>query len=196
MLDQPAVVLLAVGLAAILLVLEAALPTGGLAGAASAAAIAVAVWGIARQEADWWPLVLVAAAITVWGALAAMRRTPVLGQVLAAVLYGGGAVGFAVANEDTPALVVAVVTAVGLPLVFPPLARSAERLVDLPAQMGMESVPGRQVTVLAWDGRAGRVSLDGTTWRAKGPTGLAPGMEVTVEGSDRMTLIVGATMPA
>lgn len=196
MLDQPAVVLLAVGLAAILLVLEAALPTGGLAGAASAAATAVAVWGIARQEADWWPLTLVAAAITLWGALAAMRRTPTLGQALAALLYAGGAIGFAAANDDAPALVVAALTSVGLPLAFPPLARSAERLVDLPAQVGMESVPGRRVTVLAWDGKAGTVSLDGTTWRATGPTGLAAGAEVTVVGSDRMTLIVGATMRA
>jgi membrane-bound ClpP family serine protease len=196
MLDQPAVVLLAVALAAVLFLLEVALPTGGLAGAASAVGVAVAVWGISSQDADWWPLALVAAAITVWGALVAVHRSPVAYQAVAACLYAGGAVGFGVANHDGPAIVVAVLTSVGLPLAFPSVSRAADRLVDLPAQMGLESLPGRRVRVLAWEGESGTVGLDGAIWQARGPAGLTPGSDVTVVASERMTLVVGASMPA
>jgi membrane-bound ClpP family serine protease len=195
-LDQPAVVLLAAALAAVFFVLEVALPTAGVAGTASAVAVAIAGIGIAQQDADWWPLALVPAAMAVWAALVARRRAPLVAQVLAGGVYAGGAIGFALANEDGLALAVAVATSLALPAAFPRLCAAAERLVDLPAQVGMESFAGRIATVASWDAGRGTVVLEGVHWSARGDGPFAEGDEVNVVGHDRMTLLVGAKLPA
>src|SRR5207237_5663441 len=86
-LDQPAVVLLAAAASVVFLLLEVALPTVGLAGSTGLALCALAVWGIHRQDADWWPLLGVAAAVVVWGVLIAMHRRTTSGQMTAAALF-------------------------------------------------------------------------------------------------------------
>jgi len=180
-LDEPAVVLLAATGATIFLLLEVALPTVGLAGTAGLALAALAAWGADRQGDQWWPLLGVAAAITVWGVLIARHRHPAWGQAAAAALFAGGALGYAASTSDAPATITAVVaTAILAGAAFPRIAAGADRLLGAPPAVGMESLVGTTATVAQWDGTAGKVTVGGTLWSATGPEGLTPGEAVVV----------------
>jgi membrane-bound serine protease (ClpP class) len=189
-LDQPAVVLLAVAVGAVLFLLEVALPTVGLAGGAALLLGAVAAWGIQRQSATWWPLVAVVAAMAVWAVLVAARRPSVVGQALAGGLFAAGAVGFGVVNDDVGAAACGVVVAAALPALFPRILGAAQRLLDLPPQVGMEAMVGAGGEVVEWSGGRGRVRVGGTLWNASGPEGLVAGQAVEVRGVSGMTVEV------
>lgn len=193
MLDEPAVVLVAATAAAILLLLEVALPTVGLAGTAGIALAALAAWGAERQGDDWWPLLGVVAAVSVWGVLVAVHRHPLKVQLVAAALFASGALGYATTTGDSPAAVTAVV-ATGLlsGVAFPRIAGAAERLLGAPPQVGMEAMVGATATVNAWADGRGEVVLEGSLWSAEGPADLVPGDRVVVTETTGLSLRVDA----
>lgn len=191
MLDQPAVVLLAATASAVLLLLEVALPTVGLAGTAGTAFAVLAAWGANQQGDGWWPLFGVAAAVAVWGVLVARHRRSVGGRAVAAGLFLFGGLGYAVSTGDRPAAVTAVVTtAVLAAFAFPRIAAGAERLNDAPVQHGMDAMVGSHAIVDVWDGDRGRVLVHGTRWSATGPARLEPDDEVIVTATSGLALSV------
>jgi membrane-bound ClpP family serine protease len=193
--QEPAVVLLAVVLAAALLVGEFALPTLGIAGTAAAGLLVLAIVGIAEAELEWWPLSLAVIAIVLWCVMIARRRTSVVQQGVAVGIFTGGALGFGVIEGDPTAIVLALASAGGVAVGFPALFDRAARLYDAPSPVGMESYVGRPATVSAWKGTTGSVVLDGSFWNAEGPEGPAEGDEVLVTGYEGMRLIVRQSAP-
>jgi len=193
--QEPAVVLLAVVLAAALLVGEFALPTLGIAGTAAAGLIVLAIVGISDAELDWWPLSLAIIAIVLWCVMIARRKTSVVQQAVAVGTFTAGALGFAVLESDATAIVLALASAAGLAVGFPTLFDRAARLYDAPSPVGMESYVGRPTEVSHWEGSTGTVVLDGSFWNAEGPEGLAEGDRVVVTGYEGMRLTVRPAGP-
>src|SRR5205823_14411698 len=127
---------------------------------------------IHRQDADWWPLLGVAAAVVVWGVLVAMHRRTTSGQVAAAALFLAGGVGYAISTTDWPGAVTAVVATARLTYIYPRIARGAERLTAAKPAVGLDSYAGEMARVSEWDGGRGRVVLHGSLWSATGPADL------------------------
>ncbi|HVE94848.1 MAG TPA: NfeD family protein [Acidimicrobiales bacterium] len=188
--DLPAVVLLALTLAAALLLVEVALPTLGVAGTA---ALVLAVWAVAlvdRQGYAWWPLMSVVAAVCVWAVLLTRRRASVASQAVAAVLFGAGSTAYGLLADDPATVAVGLVGAGALAAGFRPLLASTRRLLELPHQTGMDALIGRTGVVTSWADGRGTVRIDGSLWNARDPRELAPGTEVTVRGFSGMTVEV------
>lgn len=195
--DLPAVVLLALTLAAALFLVEVALPTLGVAGTA---ALLLAVWAVAvvdRQGYAWWPLMLVVAAVFVWAVLLTRRRASLASQAVAATLFGSGATIYGVLADDPGTVAVGVVGAGALAAGFRPLLAATRRLLDLPHQTGMEALVGRVGVVTSWADGRGTVRIDGSLWNARDPREFAPGTEVVVRGFSGMTveLALRASIP-
>jgi membrane-bound serine protease (ClpP class) len=193
--QEPAVVLLAVILAAVLLVGEFALPTLGIAGTAAAGLVVLAGVGISEAELEWWPLSLAIIAIVLWCVMIARRRTSVIQQGVAVGVFTGGSLGFGVIEGDITTIVLALISAAGLAVGFPALFDRAVRLYDAPSSVGMDSHVGRLATVSAWEGTTGSVVLDGSFWNAEGPAGVAEGDEVLVTGYEGMRFTVRRPAP-
>ena len=190
LLDAPAVVLLALSLAAALLVIEVALPTGGVAGLLSLVLGIAGVAAISRQDADWWPLLATAVGALLWAVLIANRRRSPAVELFAVALFAGGAATFGALEESwgTAALGVALALAGGA--AFPWLHAAAVRLLDQPVKVGMEALVGEVGRVVSWDAGAGTVRLQGSLWNATAPEPLADGDEVQVVGFSGMTIQV------
>src|SRR5690349_1249085 len=180
--QEPAVVLLAVVLATVLVVGEFALPTLGIAGTAAAGLIVLAGYGISQNDLEWWPLSLSVIAIVLWCVMIARRQTSVVQQAVAVGTFTAGSLGFGVVEEDVTTIVLALLSAAGLAVGFPYLFDRAARLHDAPSSVGMGSYVGRTAKVSAWEGTIGSVVLDGSFWNAEGPEGLAVDDEVDVTG--------------
>ncbi len=208
--EEPSVVLIGVTLAAVLFVVEMALPTLGLAGFLSFTAAAVAIAGLARQDLVWWPLFGTALAVVAWLVLIlGRRRSPPIEMATVAVVAISG-VAFGVVNDDAPTIVVAVASAVALWALFPLIHRAFIRLTGRPAQAGTEAFVGRLAVVDRWDADHGVVQFEGSRWNAAGPHGLqaadpvvivavaGSSLTVTRPGSDAVTYppIAPPTMPA
>jgi membrane-bound ClpP family serine protease len=193
--QEPAVVLLAVALAAALLVGEFALPTLGIAGTAAAGLIVLAIVGITEADLDWWPLSLAVIAIVLWCVMIARRQTSVAQQAVAVGIFTAGSLGFGVLVEDVTTIVLSLVSAAGLAIGFPYLFDRAARLHDAPSPVGMASYIGRTTTVSAWEGTTGSVVVDGSFWNAEGPAALAVDDEVVVTGYEGMRLTVRRPAP-
>jgi len=189
-LDEPAVILLCVTLAAALVVVEVALPTLGMAGTTSAASAFLAIVGIGRADATWWPLIGSAVAVVLWSALVLSRRRSRATELGAIAAYAAGSAGFAIANDDWAASGVAVVCSFALAAAFPPLHRGATRVLDARAQTGMESLVGQIARVDRWHDSSGVVVFGGTRWSATTarPFSLGKGDEVTIVGSHGNTV--------
>ena len=194
---SPAVVLVATTLAAVLLLIEAALPTFGIAGASAFLLGVVAVIAAEDSDAPWWPLLLVVGGVVMWTVLIVMRRPPTVeAQVVAGALFGSGCLLYAVLAEDAASVVVALAGSIAAPLVFPRLHRSARRLADLPPQVGMEALVGRIGVVTRAVGNVGTVQLDGSFWNVRSDAVLTPGSYVVVTAWSGMTLSVAPSAPA
>jgi membrane-bound ClpP family serine protease len=193
--QEPAVVLLAVVLAAALLVGEFALPTLGIAGTAAAGLIVLAIVGITEADLEWWPLSLAVIAVVMWCVMIARRQTSVVQQGVAVGIFTAGSLGFGILEEDPTTIVLALVSAAGLAIGFPVLFDRAARLHDAPSPVGMASYVGRTAKVSAWEGTVGSVVLDGSFWNAEGPAGLAVDDEVDVTGFEGMRLTVRRPAP-
>ena len=189
-LDEPALVLVAFVLGALLVVVELALPTLGVAGTTALALGVVGVVGLNRQDIDWWPLLLVGAAVAMWSVMIARRAAPLAQQAAAAGLYASGALTFGFLAGDGPTIVIATAAAVLKPLGFPTVFEAAVKLLDKPAQVGLESLVGAHVTVASWEGDRGTVRAMGSLWNARSGHALSPGAEVVVTGFHGMTLDV------
>ena len=183
LLDQPAVVLLCVMIAAALLLVEAALPTFGIAGTTGLLAAIGAAVGINRQDAEWWPLLGTAAAIIVWALLILARRRSPVAEAAAIAAFAAGGLGFAAVNSDWASAALTIVGTVGLALAFPPLHGAATKVLDAPPQTGMESLVGQPAVVDRWADNGGVVLLGGTRWNAVGAA------VADLHGGDRVTVV-------
>ena len=81
---------------------------------------------------------------------------------------------------------------------FPFLLGATQKLVDLPAQTGIEAFDGRTATVVSWDTATNRgtVRLDGSLWNAAATVPVRSGDEVLVIGHERMELRITPTSVA
>lgn len=190
LLDQPAAILVIITLAALLFVVEAALPTMGVAGTLALVLGVAAVVGVEQQDATWWPLVGPAGAIVLWCVMVARRSRTPGGQALAATLFGAGSVAFGAYEDSAVTAVVGMLAAVGLAAAFPHLHGAARRLLERPTQVGMDSLVGAEGTVVGWAGTTGNVRLQGSLWNAHAAEPLAIGDVVTVVTFSGMTLEV------
>jgi membrane-bound ClpP family serine protease len=166
LLDQPAVVIVAAALASVCLLLEVALPTVGLAGSTGAALALLAAWGVGRQDADWWPLLGIVAAVALWGGLIAARRASSFGHPIAVGLFLAGALGYGVAADDVTAMVTAASSTAVLVVIYPRIGAAAERLGGARPAVGPGSMVGAKAVVVDWDGAHGHVLIGGTRWSA------------------------------
>jgi membrane-bound serine protease (ClpP class) len=165
-----------------------ALPTFGVAGIGGLALLGAGVWGLVLGRQPWWPLVLIAVAVSLWAVLLVRRSARLSAQLGAAGLYALGSVGFGAAAGDAATMAVGAAATAGLAATFPVLRRAATRLLDEPPQVGMDALTGRAATVVQWDGDRGTVRLDGSLWNAAAEVALFPGDDVVVVGHDRMVL--------
>ena len=136
-----------------------------------------------------------APAVCLWAVLLVTRRAPPAARATATALFGSGSVAYGLLAADPPTIALAAAATVALPVAFGPLLRATARLLDLPAQLGMEALVGRPGTVVRWEGAAGTVRVDGSLWTARGPVALSVGDEVVVVGSTGMTVEVARRTP-
>jgi membrane-bound ClpP family serine protease len=189
-LAEPVVVLLAVALAASLFVIEAALPTMGLAGTLGLVLGIAAVVGISESDDDWWPLLGPMLAVALWAVLVASRTRSRAVEAGAVGLFAGGSLVFGVLAESPLAAGFGVAIAVPLGAGFPHLHGRARRLLDQQPRVGLEAYVGRTTEVVRWQGTAGTVRLEGSLWNATSPHDLDSGDPVTVTGHHGSTLEV------
>ncbi|MGQ0744134.1 MAG: NfeD family protein [Acidimicrobiales bacterium] len=178
--------LVALTLASALLVIEAALPTVGLAGLSGLSLLLVALLAAARGSDPWWPLILVGAAVCVWTFGLLTRSSSVNLQAVAMVCFALGSVSYGILAADVPTVALAVAGSVALPLGYWPLLAASNRLMSAPAQTGMEALVGRAGTVSSWSKGRGSVRVDGSLWNARSRSALEPGAEVVVTGHREM----------
>jgi membrane-bound ClpP family serine protease len=193
--NEPAVILICVVLASALFVTEMALPTLGLAGITGAALVVLAAIGIEDADLDWWPLSLAAVAVGLWCVMIARRKTSTIQQGVAVGLFTAGALGFGILAEDAAAIVLALISAVGVAVGFPFLIERSNRLLDAPSDVGMDSLVGKTATVTSWAGGSGKVMLQGSLWNASGLDGLTEGDEVVVSDFEGMSFTVRRPAP-
>jgi membrane protein implicated in regulation of membrane protease activity len=150
----------------------------------------VGIDGLSQRDDVWAPLTLIAVAVALWAVLLVRKSDAPTGRLVAAGLYALGTIGYGATAGSVGAAAVGAVATGGLSAVFPVLLRGTRRLLDQPAQVGMEAYEGRRATVVAWDreARRGTVRLDGSLWNATADVPLGPGDEVVVVGHERMEL--------
>ena len=189
-LDSPPVIVIALTLSAALLLIEVALPTFGVAGIGGFAMLWVGIDGLSQRDDVWAPLTLIAVAVALWAVLLVRKSEHPTGRLTAAGLYALGTIGYGVSSGSVGAAAVGAVATGGLSAVFPVLLHATQRLLDQPAQVGMDSYDGRTATVVSWDweARRGTVRLDGSLWNATATVPVRPGDEVVVVGHERMEL--------
>ena len=190
LLDEPATILVVITMASLLLVVEAALPTVGIAGTLALALSVAAVVGIERQDATWWPLLGPAAAVVVWSVMIARRDRPLGGQVTAALLFGSGSIAFGAIADSPFTAILGAVAAAKMAVLFPWVHGAAQRLLERPTQVGMDSLVGAPGEVVSWTGLAGTVRLEGSLWSATSSRPFDAGDPISVVSFSGMTLAV------
>jgi membrane-bound ClpP family serine protease len=188
--DAPAVVLVAFTLAAILFLVEVALPTFGVAGLSALALASFGFAAAAEHDQAWWPLLLAAAGVCLWAVLLFSRRTSTFAHLAAAGLFIVGGTSYGILASDPTTVILSVAGAAALFFSFRPLLATTNRLHDMPPQVGMQALVGRAGVVASWAGEAGSVRLDGSLWNAKGASPLAVDDEVVVVGYNGLTIDV------
>jgi membrane-bound serine protease (ClpP class) len=190
LIDQPAITYLFVLAAVVGLLVEIAPgPTFGIPGSVAVACGVLALWGIANQDLEWWPLPLIGLGVVLWGVLLWTPSRPGL-AITAMAAFGVGSLAFTVATRDAVAILLGVVATVGAPIAFTQLQRATGRLRGLPPQTGSEALIGRQAKVAAWNGDEGKIELDGAFWTAQGPGELDVGTTVTITGYEGLRVQV------
>lgn len=195
LLDEPAVVLLALSLAAALFIVEVALPTAGVAGTLALVLGLTAVAGIAEQDADWWPLVGPKLAVVLWAVMIARRKRSGSLEAAAVAFFAGGTVVFGLLADSVAAAAVGIALAVALGAGFPRLHDRARSLLEQPPRVGLEAYAGARAEVVRWKGAAGTVRLEGSLWNASSTSALRAGDLVSVVRHDGMTLEVIPRVP-
>jgi membrane-bound serine protease (ClpP class) len=195
LLDEPAIVLIALTLAAALFIVEVALPTAGVAGTLALLLGLTAVAGISEQDADWWPLIGPKLAVILWAVMIARRRRSRALEASAVVLFAAGGILFGVLADSPAAATVGALLVLPLGAGFPRLHERARALLEQPARVGLEAQVGSQGEVVRWKGGAGTVRLDGSLWNATSATALRAGDDVSIVGHHGMTLEVAPRVP-
>jgi len=190
LLDEPAVVLLLVSMAAALFVIEVALPTAGVAGTLAIVLAVLGVVAIDRQGADWWPLVGPKLAVLLWAVMIARRSRTRLQEGVAVVLFASGTVAFGLLADSPATAALGAAAAVALGTSFPRLHAAACRLLEGPIKVGMDSLIGVPGEVSAWADEAGTVIVQGSRWNAVADDVLDVGELVEVIGYTGMTVKV------
>ena len=193
--DVPVVVLLATALAAILILVEAALPTFGVAGTAALGFATIAVLSTGDDDRSWWPLVFVVFAVMLWAVQLTVHRQHRALEIAAAVAYAGGSIGYGIAARDAIATVAGVLTSVALPLVFPRLLRATRRILEQPPRAGLDSLVGLPGVVVASPVASPSIDrftvrVEGSLWNAQGAAAMSEGTAVVVTGFRGNTLVV------
>ncbi len=156
-----------------------------------------AVVGIERQDADWWPLLGLKAAVVLWAVVIARRRRSPGVEAVAVTLVAGGSVTFGVL-ADSPVSAVAGVAAWPSRSApgSPGCTEAGRHLLDQPARVGFEVVPRHHERGRPLGGRR----RDRSTW--PGPSGTPPrphpldaGDPVVVVGFTGSTLQVAPKVP-
>jgi membrane protein implicated in regulation of membrane protease activity len=200
-LQEPAVIFSLVVLASVLLIVEAApLPTFGGSALVGIVLLIAAIAGIAGSGVAWWPLVLVAAAVVSWGVMLARRSAPPAQQGITLALFVLGGCIFGILATDVWTVLLALGATGGMTTAFPALFERSTRLLDQPAQVGMDALVGAHGTVARWEADAGRgtVRVHGSLWSAvrdhddETDIALSEGAAVVVTGYQGMTLRVTA----
>jgi membrane protein implicated in regulation of membrane protease activity len=200
-LQEPAVIFSLVVLASVLLIVEAApLPTFGGSALVGIVLLIAAVAGIADSGVDWWPLAFVAGAVVSWGVMLARRSAPPAQQGITLSLFALGGCIFGVLAGDVWTVLLALAATGAMTATFPALFERSTRLLDQPAQVGMDALVGASGTVARWepDGGRGTVRVHGSLWSAvrdlddETGTALTEGAAVVVTGYQGMTLRVAA----
>jgi membrane-bound ClpP family serine protease len=190
LLDEPALVLVVLSLAAALFVIEVALPTAGVAGSLALVFGVIAAVAVVRQDATWWPLVGPKLAVVIWAVMIARRqRSPAL-EGIAIALFAGGSVTFGVLADSPAAAGIGVLIALALGAGFPHLHERARTLLEQPARTGMEAVIGQSAEVVRWKGASGTVRLAGTLWNATSDGPQKVGDDVSITAYSGSTLSV------
>jgi membrane-bound ClpP family serine protease len=150
----------------------------------------VGVDGLSHRDDVWAPLMLIAVAVGLWAVLLVRRSATPAGRLTAAGLYALGTIGYGATAGSVGAAAVGALATGGLSAAFPALLGATRRLLEQPAQVGMEAYDGRTATVVSWDweARRGTVRLDGSLWNATADVPVRPGEEVLVIGHERMEL--------
>lgn len=192
LLDEPSVVLVCLTFAAVLFIIEVALPTVGIAGMLGLAALVVVVVAVVDGDLTWWPLIGPALGVTTWALLIVAQRRSTAAELFAAAVFALGGAAFAVVNDDAASMVVTVLGTAALAAGFPRLHDAATRLARRPVQVGMEALVGGVAIVDRWERRSGVVLLEGSRWNASATQAieLAPGDPVTVVGFHGNTIDV------
>lgn len=190
LLDEPAVVLVVLSLAAALFVIEVALPTAGVAGSLALVFGVIAAVAVTRQDATWWPLVGPKLAVVLWAVMIARRQRSPTFEATAVLAFAGGSVAFGVMADSPGTSAVGVLLALAMGAGFPRLHDRARALLDQPARAGMESIVGQTAEVVRWKGTHGTVRLDGSLWNASSPAPLTAGDPVSVIEYSGSTLSV------
>ena len=146
--------------------------------------------GASQREETWFPLMLIAVAVCLWGVLLVRKTASRSGIATAAGLYAVGAIGYGAVTGSGTAIGLGAAATAGLWGGFPFLLRQTTRLLDSPPQVGMEAFEGRKAIVASWDwgSNRGTVRLDGSLWNATADVPVREGDEVLVVGHDRMEL--------
>jgi membrane-bound serine protease (ClpP class) len=183
-------------LAAFLAVLEAALPTFGIAGTVALVLGLVGAAGVVQAEGPWWPLLGVAVAALCW-AVAVIGGRPRSGVERAGLgAFAAGSLLYGALADDLPTVAVGTGASVGASMLVPLLGARVAALRDAPSVTGQDALLGRPATVARWEGTRGTIRLEGSLWNAAGPADLSVGEAVLVEGWSGLTAIVAARAPA
>lgn len=175
-----------------LAVVEAALPTFGIAGALALVLAIGGGAGVASGAGPWWPLAGLVLAAGCWTASVMGGRPGSRAERVGLAAFAGGSLLYGVLARDVPTLGVGVVASLLSARLVPSLARRIAALRDTPSVTGQQALVGRLALVEHWDGQVGRVRLEGTLWNATGPTRLRPGDMVVVEGWSGLTVLVAS----
>jgi membrane protein implicated in regulation of membrane protease activity len=183
-------------LAAFLAVVEAALPTFGMAGTAALILAVAGGAGAIRSDSPWWPLLGVGVAAICW-AVAVIGGLPHSNVERAGLgAFAGGSLLYGALAGDLATVVLGTGASAGAAMIVPALGSRVAALRDAPAVTGQNALVGRAATVLRWDGTRGTIRLEGSLWNATGPAGLSAGDVVSVEGWSGLTAIVAAAATA
>ncbi len=188
--DAPGLVLVAFTLAAILFLVEVALPTFGVAGLSALALASLGFAAAAEHDQAWWPLLLAAAGVCLWAVLLFARHTSIVTQIAAAGLFIVGGASYGALADDPITVALALAGAAALFFSFHPLMAKTTRLHDMPPQLGMDALVGHVGVVARWESDAGSVQLEGSLWNARSQSSLDAGDEVVVTGYAGLTIDV------
>lgn len=174
------------------ILVEAALPTFGVAGAVAAGLAVAGGIGVAADGSPWWPLLGLVVGAGCWGVSVVVGRPGDRLEHAGLIAFAGGSLLYGVVAGDIPTVVVGAGASAGLAAFVPRLSGRVARIREAPSPVGLPSLVGATAEVVRWEHGTGTIRLDGTLWNAAGPIGLTPGAMVSVASWSGLRAIVAA----